>query len=138
MSEEIALVAEVPGVAEFCAMRVDAGMSARSAEAAARGLPNSLHAVCLRKRDDGALVGMGRIVGDGGLNFEIVDVAVHRDFQRRGLGSQIVQALTDWLRDNAPPSSYVCLIADDGADALYRRFGFKLTAPVSVGMAMKM
>ncbi|MEQ9561614.1 MAG: GNAT family N-acetyltransferase [Woeseiaceae bacterium] len=100
------------------------------------GLPNSLYAACIRIDD--RLVAMGRVVGDGGCNFEIVDVAVHPDFQRQGLGSKIMTSLMDYLRQHAPESAYVCLIADRGAENLYRRFGFEFTAPDSLGMAIRL
>jgi ribosomal protein S18 acetylase RimI-like enzyme len=81
---------------------------------------------------------MGRVIGDGGCNFEIVDVAVLSEYQRRGLGSQVMNAPMSYLRENAPPSAYVSLIADDGARILYERFGFEFTAPASVGMAIRL
>ena len=136
MADDIELTEALPTADEYRAMRVAAGLSAKSAEAAEAGLPNTLYSVCLRK--DGKLVGMGRIIGDGGLNYEVVDIAIHPGHQRQGLGSRIMQALVDWLHANAPASSYVCLIADHGAPALYQKFGFEFTAPVSVGMAMRM
>jgi hypothetical protein len=40
------------------------------------------------------------------------------------------------LRETAPKTAYVSLIADDDAPALYRQFGFEFTAPASVGMAI--
>lgn len=125
-----------PGVEEYVQLRLDAGLSARSVEAARRGLPRSLHAVCVRR--GGALVGMGRVVGDGGCNFEIVDVAVHPDHQRLGLGRQIMTALMNHVEQTAPPSAYLSLIADGGAGALYAQFGFEPVAPGSVGMARRM
>jgi ribosomal protein S18 acetylase RimI-like enzyme len=81
---------------------------------------------------------MGRVIGDGGLNYEIVDMAVHPDYQRQGIGARVMAALMAYLRDNAPRSAYVCLIADNDAPALYKKFGFEFTAPVSVGMALRM
>lgn len=50
---------------EYLALRVAAGLSAMSAEGATTGLPGSWCAACLRSGD--ALIGMGRVVGDGGL-----------------------------------------------------------------------
>ena len=126
----------VPGADEYRELRVAAGLSPRTAEAATRGLPGTLYAVCVR--DGNRLIGMGRIVGDGGLNFEIVDMAVHPDYQRRGLGFSIMESLMGFLRREAPPSAYVSLIADHGAPALYRKFGFEPTAPDSIGMAIVM
>ncbi len=135
-TESYALSAQIPSATEYMALRIAAGLSPKTAEAAERGLPNSLFAVCIRSASK--LVGMGRVIGDGGCNFEIVDIAVHPDFQRQGLGSKIMESLMTYLRDNAPPSAYVCLIADEGAPALYQRFGFEFTAPSSVGMALKL
>lgn len=123
-----------PTADEYVRLRLDAGLSKRSIEAARIALPNSFFSVCVR--DDKELIGMGRIVGDGGCNFEIVDIAVHPDFQRKGIGSQIMNALMGYLRSNAPASAYVSLIADEGAPALYEKFGFKPTAPASIGMAL--
>ena len=129
------LTVEVPGCDEYRALRSIAGLSPKTAEAAGRGLPGSLYAVCVR--DGGRLIGMGRIVGDGGCNFEVVDIAVHPDYQRRGIGSEIMAARVDYLRSSAPESAYVSLIADGDAPRLYEKFGFQLTAPASVGMALR-
>lgn len=127
---------EIPASEEYIGLRLAAGLSPKTAEAAEKGLPNSLFAVSMRTKSK--LIGMGRVVGDGGCNFEVVDIAVHPDFQRQGLGSKIMQAVMAYLRENAPTSAYVSLIADRGAPALYRRFGFEFTAPASVGMALRL
>lgn len=126
----------VPSVAEYCALRHAAGMSPRSPEGAERGLPNSLYAASIRR--EGELVAMGRIVGDGGCNFTIVDIAVHPDHQRRGLGRRIMTSLMERLRAEGPASAYVDLIADGGSPALYAEFGFEFTAPASVAMALRL
>jgi len=125
---------ETPAAAEYCALRELAGMSAKSLAAAEAGLPNTLYAVCIR--DAGTLIGMGRVIGDRGLNFDVVDMAVHPDYQRQGLGTRIMTALMAFIDDTAPDSAYVSLLADDGAPALYQKFGFEFTAPRTVGMAL--
>ena len=126
---------EVPEVAEYRALRVAAGMSSKTAEAARRGLAGTLHAACVR--DGKTLIGMGRVIGDGGCNFEIVDIAVHPDYQRQGIGFRIMESMMCYLRQSAPESAYVCLIADGGASELYAKFGFEFTAPASAGMAIR-
>lgn len=128
------LSAAEPTAEEYVRLRLAAGLDERSIEAARIALPNSYFSVCIR--DEAELIGMGRIVGDGGCNFEIVDIAVHPDYQRRGLGSQIMAALMAHLRSTAPASAYVSLIADGGTPALYEKFGFEPTAPASIGMAL--
>lgn len=131
---ELPLLIETPGVDEYCAMRAVAGLSPKTDTAARQGLPGSLFAVCIRDGD--RLIGMGRIIGDGGLNYEIVDMAVHPDYQRQGHGYRIMDALMNYIKENAQETAYVCLLADDGAPALYRKFGFEFTAPKTVGMAL--
>lgn len=129
------LASETPSGADYCRLRVAAGLSAKSAEAAAIGLPNTLFAVTVRWR--GAVVGMGRVVGDGGLFFQVVDIALEPRHQGLGLGlgKAIVAALTEHLSRTAPTGAYVSLIADGEAHRLYAQFGFAPTAPASIGMA---
>src|SRR5580704_17998186 len=79
----------------------------KSAEAAAAGLPNTIYAVVIRK--NGEAIGMGRIIGDRGLFFQIVDIAVDPKHQKRGLGKRIVGALVDHLRKTALPGAYISL-----------------------------
>ncbi len=134
-TETYALTADTPGVEEYRELRRLAGMSTKTREAAQRGLPNSLFAATVRDGD--LLVAMGRVLGDGGCNFEIVDVAVHPDYQRRGLGTRVMRALMDFIEENAPESAYVSLIADNDSPALYRKFGFEPTTPKSIGMARR-
>lgn len=123
-----------PAWEEYVNLRLAAGLSRKSEAAAKAGLPNTLFAVCVRV--EGELIGMGRVIGDGGCNFDIVDMAVHPDHQRRGLGYRIMDSLMQYVHEVAPETAYVSLLADDWAPALYRKFGFEFTAPRTVGMAL--
>ena len=128
-----ALAYETPSVDDHVRLRVDAGMTPMSAANAARGLPNTLVGVVVRR--DGRAVGMGRAVGDGGLFAQIVDIAVDPGHQGKGLGKAIMAALMGRLAEVAAPGCYVSLIADGEAWKLYEQYGFKPTAPRSIGMA---
>jgi ribosomal protein S18 acetylase RimI-like enzyme len=112
---------------------VDAGLSAKSAEGARIGLPNTFFGVTIYR--SGKAVGMGRIVGDGGLSFQIVDIAIEPAHQRRALGKLIVRMLVEHVKKSAPSGAHVSLIADGEAHRLYSQFGFRPTAPESVAMA---
>ena len=131
------LADDLPTPAEYVALRAAAGMGERTEEAARRGLPNTIYGVTVREEDDAGdptdpPVSMGRLVGDDGCFYQIVDIAVHPDHQGRGLGSRVVEALMEYVEENAPESAYVSLIAD--VDGFYERFGFEATAPDSKGM----
>ncbi|WP_053947696.1 GNAT family N-acetyltransferase [Halolamina sediminis] len=120
-----------PTVDRFLELRDAAGMAERSREAVERGLPNSRYAVTVVD-GTGETVGMARIVGDGGAVYHVCDMAVHPDHQRQGLGSQMMDALMDWIDETAPLKAYVNLMAD--VDGFYERWGFERTAPASKGM----
>ena len=128
------LVEATPSPDDYRRLRQIAGLSPKSAEAAEAGLPNTLFAVLIHK--DGRAVGMGRVIGDGGLFFQITDMAVDPAHQGQGLGKAIMERLTDHLRRTAPAGAYVSLIADGEAHRLYAQFGFAPTAPASIGMAL--
>ena len=124
--------ARPPGVEDYRRVRVAAGLQDRTSEAAERGLAGTYFGVTVRCDDE--IVGMGRIIGDGGCFFQVVDIAVVPEHQGRGLGKRIMTELVAHLEEHAPRSAYVSLIADGEAHRLYRRFGFQMTAPQSVGM----
>jgi GNAT superfamily N-acetyltransferase len=132
-ADAIQLVDSFPDVATYRRLRVEAGLSPKTQEAAERGLANTLYGVSLVKAGD--VIGMGRVIGDNGTVFAVVDIAVRPDHQGQGQGKRIMAALDAWLRANAPASAYVMLIADGDARHLYSRVGFAETAPASVSMA---
>ena len=129
--EDVVLVERFPGIDDYRRMRASTGLSAKSAEASARGLANTTYGVSLLR--DGDAVGVGRIVGDGGCFHFVVDIAVDPQLQGRGLGKRIMDALDAWLRANAEPTAHVSLFADGNARHLYARYGFAQSEK-SVGM----
>lgn len=126
------LILATPDSDVYCHLRQQAGLSPKTPEAAARGLANSLFAVQVMLQQQ--VVGMGRVIGDGGCFYQIVDIAVLPAHQGLGLGKRIMHAILDYLQQHAPASAYVSLIADGDAQHLYAQFGFAPTAPASIGM----
>ena len=123
---------ELPSVERFQELRAAAGMSARSREGVERGLPNSVYGVTVVEAETGEVVGMARIVGDGGSVYHVCDMAVHPDHQRQGLGSRLMDAIVAYIDEHAPPNAYVNLMAD--VDGFYEQWGFEETRPASKGM----
>jgi GNAT superfamily N-acetyltransferase len=132
IDDEVELSERFPDVDTYRRLRVAAGLSSKTIEAAERGLRNTLYGVSLRHSDE--TIGMGRIIGDDGCVFLVVDIAVLPAWQGRGLGMRIMTALDAWLRANVPESAYVSLIASGDAKRLYAKFGFVETAPAEVNM----
>ncbi|MFT9597449.1 GNAT family N-acetyltransferase [Mesobacillus sp.] len=124
-----------PNAVEYINLRLESGMSHKSLEAAQIGLKNSLFAVAVY--DESTLVAMGRIIGDGGAFFQVVDIAVKPAYQGKGLGKLVLRDLMQYLDKHTYEGSYVSLIADAPANKLYEQFGFDYTFPHSYGMFRK-
>lgn len=135
MTERYTVLLAIPSVDDYRRLRTESGLSPKTEAAALRGLPNSLFAV--QVLHEGQTVGMGRVVGDVGCVFQVVDIAVLPAHQGQGLGKRLMAEITRYLQTEAPVSAYVSLIADGPAKDLYAQFGFVPTAPLSIGMAWK-
>lgn len=132
MESKYTFVNSVPPAEDFCRLREISGLTPRPLEAAKRALPRSCYGVHIEYA--GVIVGMGRIVGDGALNFDIVDVAVDPAHQGKGLGRKIMENLMSWFEQQSPVGAYITLVAD--VPELYAKFGFKSVRPRSEGMAL--
>lgn len=135
MYMDIAVSYEIPNAQEYNNLRIISGLSPKDEAASEAGLKNSIFIVILRDSDK--LIGMGRVIGDKGCFYHIVDIAVAPSYQGNGLGKLIMSEINTYLENNIPKNSYVSLIADVPADELYKKFGFEYSAPKSVGMVKK-
>tara|TARA_B100000959_G_scaffold278857_1_gene337940 strand:- start:948 stop:1361 length:414 start_codon:yes stop_codon:yes gene_type:complete len=125
----------VPEPETYLEIRAEAGMKPRSNDGAVKGLGSELHSVLLRLEETGEVVGMGRVVGDGGTVFHICDMAVIKELQGKGGGTMIMDALMEYVLREASPLSYINLMAD--VDSFYEKWGFEPTLPNSRGMFLE-
>src|SRR5699024_1874137 len=126
---------ESPTVSEYRNLRKIAGLSEKSQKAAEKGIANA----CFDETifDEQVLIGMGRVIGDGGTAFQIIDIAVHPEYQGQGHGKSIMKHVMEYINSVAEVGTYVSLIADYPADQLYAQYGFIMTEPQSAGMYLK-
>jgi GNAT superfamily N-acetyltransferase len=129
------IVERTPKVAEYNYVRQAAGLSVKDERAAVQGLAGTLYAVCIEHED--AIVGIGRVIGDGGLFFDIVDVAVVPEHWGKGVGKLVMTALMSYVDTHAGPSSLVCLMANRGLAPFYEKFGFTARDPDMPGMIIR-
>ena len=123
-----------PTVEEYLNLRTRAGLTPPRPDQAAAAIRGAWAAVHVVHEETGEAVGMGRVLGDGGWYFHVLDMAVLPEHQRRGLGDAILTSLLDTIRREAPPGAYVNLLADPPGRRLYARHGFGEAAPHSLGM----
>nr|WP_321460723.1 GNAT family N-acetyltransferase [uncultured Cohaesibacter sp.] len=129
------LTNKTPPLADFLRLRQITGLTVYSREAAKAGLEGTIAAATIYHADQ--VVGIGRLVGDGGCVFVISDIAVDPAHQGKGLGRAIMQSLMDYVNSELKSKAYISIIADVPANRLYEQFGFEETAPESIGMAYR-
>lgn len=76
----------------------------------------------------GRLIGFGRAISDGTYQAAIYDVAIKPGFQKRGLGTIIINDIVSRL-----PSCNFILYTMPGKEDFYRKLGFR---KMNTGMAM--
>ena len=135
MDDDYLLIGTAPAVSDYLRLRQESGLTPRSADQGRLALAGTWAACHIRHQPSDETVAMGRLIGDGGWYFHVVDMAVLPEHQRRGLGDAILGALLVFIRHAAPAGAWVTLLADPPGRRLYERHGFAETAPGSVGMA---
>jgi GNAT superfamily N-acetyltransferase len=126
----------IPTTDQYINIRLSAGLSRTSPEATTIGLKNSLCSI--EAYNDTIPIGLGRVIGDAGCFFEIVDIAVVPEYQKKGVGHLIMQTLMAYIHRSAPPTAYVSLMADHHTPKFYERYGFEMSLlPEKAGMFLR-
>lgn len=105
---------------------------------AERGLAHTAFVVAAR--DGEKVVGMGRMLFDFGYTAYLGDVIIRPEYQRKGIGTEIVNRLKDRVMEAAEPGENIMFIlgAAKGKEAYYERFGFKQRPNNFSGSGMSM
>jgi len=99
-----------------------------------RALRNSWYVICVY--DNEQLVGFGRILCDGVVHALILDMIVHPDYQRKGIGSRVLEyMLRECKRHKIRDIQLFC--AKDKAE-FYANHGFAHRPENAPGMEIKM
>ncbi len=129
---EYTLIERIPTIEEYTLLRRSVGWKILDTEPMKIGLSNSLLSICAVYENK--IIGYGRIVGDGGVYFYIQDVIILPEFQKRGIGRCIMNAIMQWLKIHADANAFIGLMAAKGAAEFYEKFGFKKRPQDSPGM----
>lgn len=78
---------------------------------------------------DSKLIGVGRALADGVDSAYLCDIALHPDYQGKGLGKEITQKLLDCVKGY----SKIILFANIGKGGFYEKLGFaKMTTAMAI------
>ncbi|HEU0116094.1 MAG TPA: GNAT family N-acetyltransferase [Thermomicrobiales bacterium] len=75
--------------------------------------------------DDDRLVGFVNVAWDGGVHAFVLDTTVHPDYQRRGIGRDLVREAAALARDGG--AEWLHVDYDDDLNPFYRACGFRPT-----------
>ena len=123
-----------PSPATFNVLRIACGWSEIAPERAIRALEASI--LHVTAQEDGEIIAMGRVVGDGEMYFYLQDIVVAPAHRGRGLGRAIVARLLQDLTPLAQPGSTIGLMAAHGVEPLYEAAGFTRRPTDTLGAGM--
>lgn len=85
---------------------------------------------------DNKLIGCGRVIGDGAMYFYVQDVIIHPLHQKQGLGTKIMQYVSQYIAAYCPSGSTVGLLAAKGKEEFYLKHGFIARNGQDLGLGM--
>ena len=128
------IIEKLPSPEEYLYLRQLVGWNLLERDVVEKALPASLYCVCAVV--DRTVIGMARIIGDGGLAYYIQDVIVIPEYQRKGIGTQLMNKIMEYIRTNAYNNSVVGLMAAKGKEPFYTRYGFTIRSDNNLGSGM--
>jgi GNAT superfamily N-acetyltransferase len=132
--EEITIVEILPSAEDYRRLRQAVGWRLHDLDVIEQYLPRSLFGVCAVH--NGRTIGMARVIGDGGLTFYVQDVVIEPEYQRKGVGSRLMDRVMDYIRAHANQNSVVGLMSAAGKEAFYEKYGFTTRPTDKLGSGM--
>ena len=129
MEAPASIIERSPSVDEYLHLIESVGWRRRDRQAVEIALASSFYAVCAAV--EGCIVGCGRVIGDGALHLYLTDIIVMPAHQRRGIGTQIVGALTRFVESMPYANTLVAVLPTPGLVEFYARHGYKALGPAS-------
>ena len=90
------IIEKLPSPEEFIQLRQLVRWGIPERDVIVKALPNSLY--CIGAVADAEIIGMARIIGDGGLAYYIQDVIIKPEYQRQGIGTALMNKIMEYIR----------------------------------------
>mgnify|MGYP005759179725 FL=1 len=121
---------------DYCQLRGSVGWVIFSKEQTLTALNKSLYTVTVFEYNQA--IGMGRLIGDG-MYFMIADLVVDPAYQKKGIGTRIINMLIGYVYRELPDGgrASIQLIAEKGKESFYEKLGFKLIPHEFCGSGMR-
>lgn len=132
----IKLLENVKNVEEYNKLFDEVGWGSYDIKVSKLALENSLYTVSIY--DDDKIVGFGRLIGDGVCYFYIHDVMVLPSYQKKGIGTMIIDKLKNKVSEYKKINPYLRLYlgASLGKEEFYKKCGFITREEAGLGSGM--
>ncbi len=133
----ITLVENSINIDEYLYLRQQVGWVTLSDRQAQLAIENCLYNV-KAVDENGYILGMGRIVGDGAVICYIQDLVVIPEAQGMGVGSMIINALIDYVKSIKEDGTtmMLCLMCAKGREPFYEKHNFIARPTDALGPGM--
>lgn len=123
---EVRLIDNILQAEDFVRLRMETGFAEIPVEHARKALQNGLMNVSAIYH--GELVGMGRLVGDGAMYWYLQEIIILPRFQRKGIGTMIVNHLVDYAKANSDTGKFTTIggVSAKGKELFYEKMGFEV------------
>lgn len=117
-------------------MRIAVGWKVLDVKQAETGLENSVYLTVAYDGD--RPVGMARVVGDGGYMNLIADVMVIPEYQKKGIGGQLIKNVNRYLDGLGKDGLCIMvnLMATAGNEGFYEKYGYVARPNETMGAGM--
>jgi GNAT superfamily N-acetyltransferase len=124
----------LPSAEDYNCLRIAVGWRPYREEVIKNSLPHSIYCICALVGDQ--TVGMARIIGDAGMVYYIQDVIVLPEYQRQGIGTQMMDLIMIYLRAHSHHNTILGLMAAVGKEPFYEKYGFTRRPTEKLGAGM--
>ena len=122
----IRIVERKPSVEEYQTLISSVGWKAQSDTNKVETILNAaLYSVVAEDANTGTAIGCALLLGDNVTFYYVKDVMIHPDWQKKRIGTELMQTLTNWIEANAPSNALIGLFTGEGLEHFYKNFGFR-------------
>ena len=123
----IEYIDKAPTLEEYKEMRRAVNFMVLSDRIASNALNNAFHITTVR--DNGKAIGMIRVLSDGSYANFITDVIVIPEYQKRGIGTEMVRRTVDFMKTTLQPGETIVLylMSAIGKESFYKTYRKRLT-----------
>lgn len=125
LSQSINIIERVPSINEYRHLASSVGWSISTNDKVIKKiLAAALFSVIAKDNATNEVIGCALLLGDDATFYYVKDVMVHPNWQRKRVGTALMQSLNNWLEKNAADNALVALITGEGLEPFYQQFNF--------------